>query len=81
MKSKFLVSTARGLIVAVLFAGLALSQGRLAGYQRGQGLQAGARDLVVNVPGPAPGALTCPGIFGDRRHLTQRGFGGSTNAT
>jgi hypothetical protein len=46
-------SQARGLIVAVLFAGLALSQGTLADYQRGQGLQARARDLVVNVPGPA----------------------------
>lgn len=47
------MSTVRVLAVAVLFAGPALSQGTLADYQRGQGLQAKARGLVVNVPGAA----------------------------
>ena len=46
MKFRILVATA-------LFAGLALAQGTLADYQRGQGLQAKARGLVVNAPGPA----------------------------
>jgi hypothetical protein len=39
------------LAAAALFTGLALAQGTLADYQRGQGLQAKARGLVVNVPG------------------------------
>ena len=38
---------------AGVFAGLAMAQGTLADYQRGQGLQAKARGLVVNAPGPA----------------------------
>jgi len=41
------------LVAAGLFAGLALAQGTLADYQRGQGLQAKARGLVANAPGPA----------------------------
>ena len=45
------MSIARALAAAGLFAGLALAQGTLADYQRGQGLQTKAQGLVVNVPG------------------------------
>jgi dienelactone hydrolase len=44
---------ARVLAFAGLFAGLALGQGTLADYQRGQGLRKKAEGLVVNEPGPA----------------------------
>ena len=43
----------RTVAATVLAAGLAAAQGTLADYQRGQGLQAKARGLVVNAPGPA----------------------------
>jgi len=41
----------RTAITMILTAGLAAAQGTLADYQRGQGLQAKARGLVVDVPG------------------------------
>ncbi len=53
MRFEFPLSTARTLTIAVLFAGMALSQGTLADYQRAQGLQSKARGLVVNAPGAA----------------------------
>jgi dienelactone hydrolase len=62
MKSDMLFSTARSLTLAGLFAGLALAQGTLADYQRGQGLQAKARSLAINVPS----AVTW---IGDSDHL------------
>ena len=45
-------SSARMLIVAIAFATLATGQGTLADYQRGQGLQAKAGGLVINLPSP-----------------------------
>ena len=54
--------SARVFIAAGLFATLAFAQGTLADYQRGQGLQARARGLVVNTPGT-------PNWIGDTGHL------------
>jgi dienelactone hydrolase len=62
MKFAIPMSTARAFAAASLFAGLALSQGTLADYQRGQGLQAKSRGLVVNAPGAA-------NWIGDSDHL------------
>jgi len=50
---KFAIRLALALFLAALAPGLAPAQGTLADYQRGQGLQAKARGLVVNVPGTA----------------------------
>ena len=40
------------LVAAVCAAPVILAQGTLADYKRAQGLQAKARNLVVNAPGP-----------------------------
>ena len=54
MKSSGLAFTAaRALALVALVAGVALAQGTLADYQRGQELQAKARGLVVDTPGTA----------------------------
>src|SRR5262245_6856064 len=55
-------SLARTLAFTGLFAGSALAQGTLADYQRGQGLQAKARGLVVNVP-------SAPNWIGESDHF------------
>jgi len=62
MRFNILSSTARALVVAVLFAGLVPAQPTLADYQRGQELQAKARGLAINVPS----AVTW---IGDSDHL------------
>src|ERR1700693_5721976 len=51
MRKQIPASLARVLVAAGLFASLAPAQGTLADYQRGQGLQAKARGLLVNAPG------------------------------
>ena len=54
MKSSgFAFAAARALALVALVAGVALAQGTLADYQRGQELQAKARGLVVDTPGTA----------------------------
>ena len=50
---KIWMSIARVAVLAGVLAGRAPGQGTLADYQRAQGLQTKARDLVVNVPGAA----------------------------
>jgi dienelactone hydrolase len=45
-----LSSTVRAIALTGFFATLAMAQGTLADYQRGQGLQAKAKGLVVNLP-------------------------------
>ncbi len=62
MRFRLPLSTAFGLAAAVLFVPPVLSQGTLADYERAQGLQAKARGLVVNVPGP-------PNWIGDSDHF------------
>src|SRR5690349_2531472 len=48
-----LLSAARALAAAAFCASLALAQGTLADYERGQSLQTKSRGLVVNSPGPS----------------------------
>ncbi len=52
MRFQIRLSIAGALAATGLFAGLALAQGSLADYQRGQELQKRSRGLVVNAPGP-----------------------------
>ncbi|HEV3198686.1 MAG TPA: prolyl oligopeptidase family serine peptidase [Bryobacteraceae bacterium] len=53
MKSQIRLAIGAVLAATGLLAGLALAQGTLADYQRGQELQKKSRGLVVNAPGPA----------------------------
>jgi hypothetical protein len=52
MRFEIRLSVAGAVAATGLFAGLALAQGTLADYQRGQELQKKSRGLVVNAPGP-----------------------------
>ena len=52
MRFEIRLSVAGAVAATGLFAGLALAQGTLADYQRGQELQRKSRGLVVNAPGP-----------------------------
>src|SRR5438874_1528859 len=56
------LSTARAIAFAGLFSLSSFAQGTLADYQRGQGLQAKARGMVVNLP-------SSPNWIGDSGHL------------
>src|SRR3981189_793963 len=56
------LSSACAIAIAVLFSVCAPAQGTLADYQRGQGLQAKARGMVVNLP-------ATPNWIGDSDHL------------
>jgi hypothetical protein len=48
---RFAHSWSNACLMAGLLAGLGSAQGTLEDYKRAQGLQAKARDLVVNLPG------------------------------
>jgi len=52
MKTEF-PSLVRTFVLGITFAAAAFSQGTLADYERGEGLHAKARDLVLNAPGPS----------------------------
>src|SRR6266700_5720810 len=62
MKSDLLLCITRGLVMMNLLTGLVFAQGTLADYQRGQGLQAKARGLVIDLPSNVTG-------IGDSDHL------------
>ena len=52
----------RHVLILTLLAGVAAAQGTLEDYKRGQGLQAKAQGLVVNVPG-------APNWIGESNHF------------
>ena len=56
------LSLMRAVPLASLLTALSFAQGTLADYQRGQGLQAKARGMVVNLP-------ATPNWIGDSDHL------------